>query len=73
MSGALRDDDIVELGELLEFLHDVLGHSPGVLLEARLARLTGGAYTLDELQADLARFAYLLGGDGDRLVHGADR
>jgi hypothetical protein len=73
MSGALRDDDIVELGELLEFLHDILGYSPGVLLEARLARLTGGAYTLEELRADLARFAFLLGGDATRFVHGADR
>lgn len=73
MSGALRDDDIVELGELLEFLHDILGYSPGVLLEARLARLTGGAYTLEELRADLARFAFLLGGDAARFVHGADR
>ena len=75
MSGeiTLRDDDAVELGELLEFLHDVLGYSPGVLLEARLARFTAGAYTLDELRADLARFAFLLGGDGSRYVHGADR
>lgn len=69
----LRADDAIELGELLEFLYDILGYSPGVLLQARLARLTGGAYTLDELRADLARFAFLLGGDGERYVQGPDR
>lgn len=69
----LQADDAVELGELLEFLHDILGYAPGALLEARLARLTAGAYTLAELRADLARFAFLLGGDGDRFVFGSDR
>jgi hypothetical protein len=54
--------DAVELAELLAFLHDILGYSPGVLLEARLARLTSGGYTLTELRTDLARFAVLLGG-----------
>jgi hypothetical protein len=75
MSGhtRLRDVDAFELAELLEFLYDVLSYSPGVVLEARLARVTGGAYTLAELRADLARFAFLLGGDGHRFVDGDDR
>ncbi len=62
----------VELGELLEFLHDWLTsdrQGPG----DSLGRFTGGGYTLEELRADVARLAFLLGGDGERFVHGAER
>lgn len=31
------------------------------------------AYDVGELRADLARFAFLLGGDGERFVFGDDR
>jgi pimeloyl-ACP methyl ester carboxylesterase len=64
--------DAVELAELLEFVHDWLGSdNPGVGDSFR--RFTAGGYTLDELRADLARFAFLVGGDGDAFVHGAGR
>ena len=72
MSGALRDEDVFELGEMLEFLHDWIDYAPDALDEW-LARFTGGGYSLDELRADLARFVFLLGGDDSRFVHGADR
>jgi hypothetical protein len=63
----LNAEDAVELGELLEFLHDFLGYIPAVLTES-LARFVGGdGYALEDLRADLARFAFLLGGDGERL------
>lgn len=71
-TGALRDDEVVELAEMLEFLHDWVDSAPHALGES-LARFTGGGYTLDELRADLGRFVFLLGGDGGRLVHGGDR
>jgi hypothetical protein len=35
-----------------------------------LARFTSYGYDLDELRADLARFAFLLGSDGQRLLSG---
>jgi hypothetical protein len=66
----LAAEDAIELAELLEFLHDMLEYSPGAILDARLHRLTGGAYTLDELRADLARFAFLLGGSGELFLNG---
>ncbi len=74
MSAALnlRDDDIVELGEMLEFLADWIDYAPDALGEW-LARFTGGGYTLDELSADLARFVFLLGGPGDRFVLGNEQ
>lgn len=64
---ALGDDDVVELAEMLEFLHDwtTREHLP---LGASLARFSPG-FSLDELRGDLARFAFLLGGlcaPGDR-------
>jgi hypothetical protein len=68
----LRDDAAVELGEMLEFLHDWIDSAPDALGQC-LWRFTGGGYTLDELRADLARFAFLLGGDDHRFVHGTDR
>jgi hypothetical protein len=62
----LGDDDAVELAEMLEFLHDLFGSAPDAFGEA-LDRHTGGGYSIDELRADLARFAFLAGGDGERL------
>lgn len=65
-------DDAVELGEMLEFLAAWVDYAPDALGEW-LARFTGGGYELGELRADLARFAFLLGGDGDRFVYGGKR
>jgi hypothetical protein len=63
----LSAEDAVELAEMLEFLHDWTSYIPAVLTES-LARFVGGdGYGLDELRADLARFAFLVGGDGERL------
>ena len=63
----LCDDDAVELAEMLEFIHDWTAHIPAIRSES-LARFVGGdGYTLTDLRADLARFAFLLGGDGERL------
>jgi hypothetical protein len=68
----LRADDAVELAEMLEFLIAWLD-TTDQRLDLELLRFTVGGYHLSDLLADLARFAFLLGGDGDRFVHGADR
>jgi hypothetical protein len=53
--------DAIELAELLEFLNDWLHHRD---VAASYTRFTFGLCTLDELSADLARFSFLLGGNG---------
>ena len=63
---SLGAEDAVELAELLEFLHDWIDYSSDALAEW-LSRFTGVGYELTELAADLARFAFLLGGDGERM------
>jgi hypothetical protein len=63
----LHAADAVELREMLEFLSDWLQGQP---VAASYHRFTFGLLTVEELRADLARFAFLLGGDGDRLVNG---
>lgn len=68
---SLRDEDAVELGEMLEFLHDWLATCPNA--RASLRQFCLGLFTAEDLRADLARFAFLLGGDGERYLHGADR
>lgn len=68
----LRDDEVIELGEMLEFVHDWLGYAHDTFADT-LTGFAGGGYTLDELRADLARFVFLLGGPGDRLVFGDPR
>ncbi|MDQ1423507.1 MAG: hypothetical protein QOD72_1005 [Acidimicrobiaceae bacterium] len=67
---ALNDLDAFELGELLEFLGDWLRHDPAAVLDTSLGRFTNEGYTLDELRADLNRFAFLLGAGGERFVLG---
>lgn len=64
--------DAVELVECLEFLHDWLGAESEVIAEM-LYRYTGGCYSVAELRADLARLAFVLGGDGHRFVEGGPR
>lgn len=58
---ALGDDEMVELTEMLGFLHDWASLEAGPL-EASLRRFAYGMFSLDELRRDLARFAFLLGG-----------
>ncbi len=65
-----------ELGELLEFLYDWITFDHERchdLLDRSLKQFTASGYTLEELRADLARFSFLLGGDGERFVFGAER
>lgn len=64
----LNAADAAELTEMLQFLGEWLTRDPG-RLAASLAEFVGHpAYGLDELHADLERFAFLLGGsDGENL------
>lgn len=68
----LGAEDAVELCELLEFLGDWLDGASGVVADA-LAGFCGDGYRVGDLRADLARFAFLLGGDGERFLFGDDR
>lgn len=61
-----------ELAEMLTFCGDWLAGPDRDLLAASLRRFAGtGGYELPALQADLARFAFLLGDDGEALVTGS--
>ena len=69
---ALELVDVVECGELLEFLGGWLA-GDGECLAESLDRFVGGpGYGINELRADLSRFAALLGGaaGGDLEVRG---
>lgn len=59
--------DAVELAELLCFLADWLDSADSDILDASLQRFAHAAYGRTDLQADLARLAFLLGADGSRL------
>jgi hypothetical protein len=61
----LRPDEVVELREMLEFLGDWLNDQR---VTASYHQFTFGLLTADELRADLARFAFLLGGSAYLLV-----
>lgn len=67
--GPVRIDagDAAELVEMLAFLGDWLDGTDTAELAGSLRRFTSGGYSLADLQTDLARFAFLLGDDGDRL------
>lgn len=64
----LDTGDAIELAELLQFLNDWLA-SDRADLDASLTRFVGTrGYDLQQLRADLDRFAFLLGGnDGEAL------
>ena len=64
----LDTGDAIELAELLQFLNDWFG-SDRADLDASLTRFVGArGYDLQQLRADLNRFAFLLGGnDGEAL------
>ena len=66
--------DAVELGELLVFVSGWLD-SEGDLLAGSFRRFVGSdGYPIGGLRADLARFAFLLGGgDGEVLCGGGER
>lgn len=68
MNGAtsLRDEDAVELGELLEFVHDWIATCPDA--RASFRKFCLGMFSVEEMRADLARFAFLLGSDGERYL-----
>jgi hypothetical protein len=57
--------DALELGEILELIHDWLQADDGEA--ASLARFSAGL-DVAELCADLSRSAFLLGGDGRHVV-----
>lgn len=63
---SLRDDDVAELAEMLEFLHDWTSRERDPLA-ASFGRFTFGLFSLEELRCDLARFAFLLGGSSGPL------
>lgn len=64
----LEPDDAVELGELLEFLDHWIASDAS--LAKALDRFVGGGYDAEELRADLARFAFLVGGSETHAVGG---
>lgn len=68
---SLRDEDAVELAEMLEFLHDWIAACPEA--RASFRRFCLGLFSVEEMGADLARFAFLLGSDGERYRCGAPR
>ena len=63
-----------ELAEMLTFCRDWLAGRDHDLLAASLRRLVGtGGYELPALQDHLARFAFLLGDDGEQLLTGGQQ
>jgi hypothetical protein len=67
----LRGEDAWELAEMLEFIDTWLAAHPTGPVADSLDRHSPG-YGIADLRADLARFMFLLGGPGDRLVYGDD-
>lgn len=67
----LNTSDAAELAEMLTFLDDWLANDTHTL-STSLGKFVGGTgYTTDMLRNDLARFAFLLTGEGaDRLFGG---
>lgn len=65
----LDASDATELAQLLDFLSDWFNGHDAELLAASFNRFVGATgYELAELQADLTRFALLLGEDGEQLL-----
>ena len=67
----LSAEHAIELGELLEFLGGWFDHAPE--LADALSGFCGAGYTVEDLRADVARFAFLLGGHGEPFMSGGDR
>jgi len=69
----LPAEDAVELAELLEFLADWIEHNTARAERALIPFVSwGSGYDVAGLRADLARFAFLLGGSNPTLVFGHD-
>lgn len=65
--------DATELGELLDFLRDWLAGADSAQLAASRRRFVGtDGYDLDNLRADLSRFALLLDTDDGAELFGID-
>jgi hypothetical protein len=65
---SLDTGDAVELSEMLQLLSDWLAADPDPL-DASLTRFIGHpAYSAGQLQADLHRFVFLLGGDDGQAL-----
>jgi hypothetical protein len=64
----LDPEDAIELVEMLTFISDWFDGHDAELLAASFRRFMGtSGYEFDELHADIDRFAFLLGDDGNRL------
>jgi hypothetical protein len=68
-STSLDAIDAIELAELLQFIVDWLGSDK----QLRPSFVGCPAYGIDELQHDLRRFTFLLGGDDGETLFRADR
>lgn len=69
----LSAEDAVELAELLEFLADWIEHNTARADRALIPFVSwGSGYDAADLRADLARFAFLLGGTRSTLVFAHD-
>ena len=65
---SLDTSDAAELAQMLQFLSDWLGGDPAQL-DASLTRFVGHrAYGAAQLQTDLHRFVFLLGGDDGQAL-----
>lgn len=64
--------DAVELGELLEVLGDWLGSDHDHFADSLCCFVGSTGYTVDELRADVSRFAFLLGVTDGELLFGED-
>lgn len=63
----LNPADAAELTEALQFIAGWLGSDPGRLSASFRDYVGDPAYSLQDLHTDLARFVFLLGGDGEEL------
>ena len=68
----LAAEHAVELVELLEFLGDWLD-AVGDVLAGALAGFCGAGYPVGDLRADLARFAFVVGGGTEGPLGGGER
>jgi hypothetical protein len=64
---SLHPDDGIELAEMLSFIRSWLATDTEHLAPSFRRFLGTDGYDLTELLQDLARFTFLLGGDGEEL------
>ena len=69
MSTHLDDQHAAELGEMLQFLADWIAADRQPLAASLTTFLGSRGYDINELETDLQRYAFLLGGnDGQALL-----